>query len=216
MSIAWPGKLRTPVIAPRVRLVVLGHYEDINSGFRASVEQWEPEITKFLIRDGENIPWSIDGWAVIDGSLPFSYSRNVNLGWAVTGTSDVILAGDDLRFDGPFVKLLQEAAYSDPTVGVATVQLHGNSPFVAGYWKRNVLDTIGKMDEQFTGYGYDDNDYCHRMELAGFHTLPVDIPCRHSGAATFFRRQAEGAVDVQRSCDHNRALYNAKWGTELK
>jgi hypothetical protein len=156
------------------------------------------------------------GWTVIEGIQPFNYSRNVNLGWMVTGNADVILCGDDIRFDGPFVKTLQEAAYSDPTVGVSTVQLHGNSPFVCGYWKRHVLKVVGKMDENFTGYGYDDNDYCRRMELAGFHTLPVEVPCRHGGAATFFRRQAEGGTNVQESCDRNRALFNKKWGTDLK
>jgi hypothetical protein len=200
----------------RVKLVVLGHYEDINAGFRESVEQWEPGLAKILIRDGQKIPERIEGWTVVDGLLPFSYSRNVNCAWAVTGTADVILCGDDLRFDAPFVEALQQAAYSDPTVGVSTVQLHGNSPFVCGYWKREVLDKVGQMDTQFTGYGYDDNDYCRRMELAGYHTLPVDVACRHGGAATFFRRQAEGGTNVQESCDRNRALFNKKWGTDLK
>jgi hypothetical protein len=198
----------------RVRLVVLGHYEDINSGFRASVEHWEPGITKFLIRDGENIPWSIDGWAVIDGSLPFSYSRNVNLGWAVTGTADVILCGDDIRFDSPFVDALQRAAYSDPTVGVSTVQLNGQSPFVVGYFKRSVLDKVGKMDERFTGYGHDDGDWCKRMELLGYHTLPTEeVKARHGGGSTFYRRQREtGGPTIQESCDEMKKIFDEKWG----
>lgn len=198
-------------------LVVLGHYEDINSGFRVSVEQWEPDVAKILIRDGEDIPWHIPGWTVIDGSLPFSYARNVNLGWQVSGTADVVLCGDDIRFDSPFIDALQNAAYSDLTVGVATVQLYGASPFVAGYWKRYVLDKVGPMDEQFVGYGYEDNDELHRMELAGYHTRCVDgIKAVHGGGSTFFRRQAEGGTNVQLSCDANRIRYNEKWKTDLK
>jgi len=77
----------------------------------------------------------------------------------VTGHSDVVLCGDDIRFDSPFIDALQKAAYSDPTVGVSTIQLHGQSPFVCGYWKREVLDKVGEMDLQFTGYAYDDNDF---------------------------------------------------------
>jgi hypothetical protein len=201
----------------RVKLVVLGHYEDINAGFRASVEQWESGLAKILIRDGQRIPEEIEGWTVIDGPQPFSYSRNVNLGWTVTGNADVILCGDDIRFDSPFVDALQRAAYSDPTVGISTVQLHGQSPFVCGLFKREMLDKVGKMDESFTGYGYDDSDFCKRMELAGYHTLCTEeAKAHHGGGATFFRRQAEGGTNVQESCDRNRALFNAKWGTDLK
>ena len=200
-----------------VRLVVLGHYEDINAGFRDSVATWEPDVAKILIRDGEEIPWDVPGWTVVDGDLPFQYAKNVNLAFTVTGNADVVLCGDDIRFQSPFIAKLREAAYSDPAVGVATVQLYGASPFVAGYWKRNVLDAVGKMDEQFAGYGYDDNDFLHRMEHAGFHTLCVDgIVASHGGGSTFFRRQSEGGPNVQITCDENRKKFNAKWGTDVK
>jgi GT2 family glycosyltransferase len=198
-------------------LVVLSHYRDIFDSFRTGVEEHEPILVKMVIRDGEDLPERIPGWTVISGDLPFKYSRNVNLGWCATGNADVILCGDDIRFASPFVSKLQEAAYADPTIGVATVQLHGNSPFVAGLWKRHVLDKVGYMDESFTGYGYDDNDYCHRMELAGYHTIAVDgIAAHHGGGSTFFRRQAEGGTNVQLSCDANRLRYNEKWRTDLK
>jgi hypothetical protein len=199
-------------------LVVLAHYPDIFSEFRRRVDQWEPDIRKILICDGEMIdPMEVltTGlpWSIVDGDLPFQYSRNVNLGWRVTGNADVILCGDDIRFDSPFVDALQKAAYGDPTVGVATVQLHGHSPFVAGYWKREVLDKIGYMDERFTGYGYDDNDYCKRMEIAGYHTLCVDIPASHGGGSTFYRKQREtGGKSVQESCDEMKKLFDEKWG----
>lgn len=201
----------------RVKLVALSHYPDLFDTFGQLVETYEPEIPKILVKDGELLPDKIPGWSIVHGLSPFSYARNVNLGWTVTGNADVILCGDDIQFGSKFVEVLQNAAYRDSRVGVATVQLHGNSPFVCGYWKRSVLDAVGKMDEQFTGYGYDDNDYCHRMELAGFYTLPVEgIVAKHGGGSTFYRRQAEGALNVQQSCDENRKRYNAKWGAELK
>lgn len=194
-------------------LVVLGHYEDINSGFRASVEQWEPGVSKILICDGEEIPWAIDGWTVVDGDQPFQYGRNVNLGWRLSGTADVILCGDDIRFDSPFIDELQKTAYSDPTVGVATIQLHGQSPFVCGYFKRHVLDKVGEMDLRFTGYGHDDGDWCKRMEVAGYHTLCTEgIQARHGGGSTFYRRQREeGGETVQESCDRMKKLFDEKW-----
>jgi len=197
-------------------LVVLSHYPDILEGFRARVNEYEPDLSKIIVRDGELVPWHIDGWSVVDGDLPFRYTRNVNLGWRITGNADVILCGDDMRFEEPFADELQRTAYSDPTVGVATIQLHGQSPFVCGYFKREVLTKVGEMDERFNAYGEDDVDWCHRMELAGYHTLCTDrIKATHNGGSTFFRKQREeGGETIQEGNARMKKVYEAKWGPE--
>jgi GT2 family glycosyltransferase len=43
--------------------------------------------------------------------------------------------------------------------------------FVAVYLKRRMIDEIGLMDERFTAYGFDDNDYCLRARRAHWRTL---------------------------------------------
>ena len=203
-----------------VKLLVLSHYADIFEGFRANVEQYEPDIEKILIRDGHEIPVAFYPdyypgvmWYVQDAVEPFIYARNCNTGWFLAGDSDVILCGDDVRFEGPFVKALQETAYSDPKVGVATVQLWGQSPFVCGYFKRSVLKDVGWMDERFTGYGKEDNDWCRRMEDKGYITLPTEaVKAKHGGGTSFLRRCAEQGKTMEELCNVNNQLFEEKWG----
>jgi hypothetical protein len=200
-----------------VTIVVLAHYPDIFEGFRRSVDQYEPDVPKILVVDGDKI--QIDehypgkNWTVIRGELPFCYSRNVNAGWAAAGDTDVVLSGDDARFTSPFVQHLQDVAYSDSTIAVAVPELGGQSPFAIGYWKRDALCATGAMDEQYVGYGVDDNDYCHRFGLLGYRCQPTrELVVEHSAAQTYSRRQAEGAVKMGESCEENWRRYNAKWG----
>ncbi len=197
-----------------VRLVVLAHYQDIFSGFYETCNRWWPEGRKILVRDGTDVVPTQDWhWLTLNAPTPFIYSRNVNVGLNDAFPHDVILCGDDVRFVQPFAEKLQEVAYSDPTIGICVPQLYGQSPFVCGYFKRSMLDRVGPMDEGFVGYGFDDNDFCHRMELCGFRTHPTtDVFVKHEAATTFRRRETEGGYNVPKSCEKNRERYEAKWG----
>lgn len=200
-------------------ICVLSKFPDLFERFRSDLEIYEPDVPKILVRDGNLIPVGLYpeyypgfDWTVIDGEQPFVYSRNVNIGWQASGTSDVILCGDDIRFSSTFVQELQRVAYLDEAIGIATVQLWGQSPFVCGYFKREIINAVGPMDERFTGYGMDDKDWCRRMEALGFRTQPVDtIKASHVGGTSFFRRAAAGGVDVQSSNDLMIKLYEEKW-----
>ena len=196
-----------------VQLVVLAHYQDVFDPFRETADQYEPSLKKILVDDsktGINLP---DSWRVVAGVKPFIYGRNVNIGWRAAGDSDVILCGDDVRFTGPFVETLQRVAYSDPTIGICCPEMQGQSPFVCGYFKREMLNKVGGMDEEFTGYGFDDNWFCHQMGKAGYRTQPTtDVKVIHQAATTFYRREREGALSVQGSCDRNKELFEKKIG----
>lgn len=196
-----------------VTFVTLAHYQDIFDGCRESIERWEPAVPKILVLDGEGVEPPKD-WLTVHAPLPFIYSRNVNLGWQWSAPQDVLLCGDDVRFTMPLIEELQRVAYSDPTIGIACPQMHGQSPFVCGYFKREMLDAVGPMDEEFTGYGFDDNDFCHRMAIAGYRTHPVEsVKIEHAAATTFYRREREGAYSVQFSCEANRERFEKKWKT---
>ena len=201
------------MVRPAVKLIVLSRYADLFTGFRANVEMWEPELKKILVRDGDQIePFYAQNWSVIDGVQPFSYARNLNRGLQLYRCCDIIVCGDDVRFESKFVEALQRTAYSDPAIGISTAQLHGQSPFVIGYIKRKVLNDVGYLDEQFDGYGMEDNDWFHRMALMGYRTQPTDeVKCVHTGGTSFFRRAAEGGEDVQTSNDRMRARFDKKW-----
>ncbi len=192
-------------------LVVLSHYPDLFHQFALELAGVEPSVSKLLIRDGDmiqNIPLS---WDVVVGPHPFNYSCNVNIAWQETGANDVILCGDDVRVYGPFIQTLRDTAYADETVGVSCAQLWGQSPFVCGYFKRDVIDAVGLMDERYTGYGKEDMDWCKRMEALGYHTQPVEIPVNHSGGTSFWRGQVEGKYNMEEISGYNNKLYEDKW-----
>lgn len=199
-----------------VVLVVLAHYEDVLAPFYETAEKYEPSLAKILVDDSsEGLAHIVPAphWMIVIGEKPFIYSRNVNIGWRAAADSDVILCGDDVRFTMPFVQRLQEVAYSDPTIGISCPETGGQSPFVCGYFKREALDKVGPMDEDFKYYGYDDNLWTHKMGKAGYRTQPTtDIKIIHQPATTYYRREHEGGMSVQHGCDINRALFEQKIG----
>jgi hypothetical protein len=203
-------------MTPRVKLVVLSRYRDIFHDFKTIVDTLEPEIPKLLVRSGDEIqPQETLGWSVVQGDEPFIFARNMNLGWRITGHSDVIIAGDDVRFETPFVEMLQRVAYSDPTIGFAVPELGGASAFVCAYIKRALINQVGDMDEQFDGYGYEDNDYYRRFEALGWRTQPTtEVKCRHAGGTSFYRRMKEGAEGIGPASERSKAKFEAKWGKQ--
>jgi hypothetical protein len=208
-----------------VSIVVLSRYPDLFFALQKnidSVEDWHSrgDVECTLIRDGYQINWSDEAvwdldWGGYQGKETFSYAKNVNLAWSAMPEHDILLCGDDVRFTTTFIDTMHQLAYSDPKIGVVTPQMYGQSPFVCGFFKREVINKVGPMDERFSGYGYDDRDWCFRMEQLGYHTHPTtEVKCTHTGGTSFYRREREGAYRVQDTCDANRALFNAKWGIE--
>lgn len=196
-------------------ILCLSHYPDLFRSFRECVDKYEPHYRKILIRDGDLIDVSELNWHwyYTDAPTPFNFSRNLNIGWKLTEPFDVLLCGDDMKFGSQFVMLLKRAAYSDEKIGITTVQLHGQSPFVCCYFKRSIIDLVGPMDEQFDGYGSEDMDWCTRMEALGYRTQPVEgIVAAHAGGTSFYRRELDGTgPHVQTSADENTRKFKEKW-----
>ena len=176
-------------IARKVTLCVMARFHEIFEACRESLDQFAPSLPKILVRDTHDIS-TPPGWIVIQGPEEFSYSGNRNLGWrAVDSESDLFDLGDDVRLiDSSTVEQLQDIAYSDRNIGILSPKIIGGAgnpmqnnplsspisytrmriPLIATYIKREVIRSVGYMDEQFSGYGFDDTDYCRRTHLAGY------------------------------------------------
>ena len=201
---------------PKPTLIVLSHYPDLFAEFKHNVDEMEPALPKFLVRDGDLIRLHDvfgENWDVAQGFEPFIYARNMNLAWERT-SGDVLIAGDDVRFGEPFAAKLQEVAYSDPRIGFAVPELGGQSAFVCAYVKRELITQVGPLDEQFSGYGFEDNDYCRRFEALGWRTQPTtEVKVRHdSTASSYHRRMAESGDYLQFAACRNEARFKKKWG----
>ena len=201
-----------------VAVVVLSRYADLFEGFKKSIEQHEKQVMKVLVRDGREIkmkPHHGHKWAIIAGIEPFIFARNMNIGWRSIPNYDVVVCGDDVRFVEPFIKKLREVAYSDPKIGFAVPELGGQSCFVCAYIKRDLINQVGEMDEQFDGYGMDDIDYYTRFEALGWRTQPTtEVKVLHTGGTSFYRKEREGLMRVQERGEEMRRRFEAKWGTK--
>lgn len=171
--------------------------------------------------------------AWVDGKKPFIYARNCNLGIEAAGGDDIILLNDDALLKTPRgFSAMAKAAQDHPEYGViaATTNAAGNtnqyprqrshfSPalredprmvcFVCVYIPRTTIERVGLLDERFTGYGFEDDDYCLRVRQAGlkigiFDGCFVD----HASLKSSFRGDPRTAANLARG----RQIFVEKWG----
>ncbi len=199
-----------------------------------SVLAHEPELPPeriLVVDDGARAEAEpqLPGVRWVHGAKPFVYARNANLGIGAAGT-DVVLLNDDARLlTSRGLSLLAEQAGRQPGLGILSAGVRGvvGNPrqlasrvprfrpeprllaFVCVYLPWEVYQQVGPLDERFTGYGWEDNDYCARVLAAGLR-LGVWDGCvvDHDGAlpSTFRTRP-----DLLALFEQNRRLYRAKW-----
>jgi hypothetical protein len=217
-----------------VTIAVLGRFPDIFNGFVESAEKYLPSIPKVFVRDGALITMPTgDTWINIQGEPPFSNPGYANLAWqAAAPDSDILYCGDDVRFlQSDTWELLQEIAYSDPKIGMLSPRIIGSAgnnlqlyprtdgityshqrlALICTYIKRETIDAVGYMDPVFGGsYGYDDDDYNHRVQLAGYSLAVTSrVVVEHQHAGSTFARTGPG-VD----CRTGMEKFVAKWGVK--
>ena len=120
------------------------------------------------------------------GDTPFVFSRNINIGIRAAGQDDVILLNDDaiLQTAEGFT-LLQNEAEEHQEYGVIAAATNnvGNSNqkyqglglredprmvcFICVLIPRRTINKIGLLNENFKGYGFEDDNYCLRIRNAG-------------------------------------------------
>jgi GT2 family glycosyltransferase len=208
-------------------IIVLSKFNDIFQDCLTSINKFAPEEKKILVRDGEDIAPPA-GWTVIQGIDPFVYSRNSNLGINAC-TDDVLLCNDDVTFVSPdTVAVLEEILARNPDIGILSPKIDGGVGnadqsgvtesvrhtrtricFMCALIRRSVIEKIGLLDEQFTGYGYDDDDYCRRATDAGFKmAVTADAIVKHGHG------KEKWSSSFQRiSHTDNKSIFDKKWGT---
>ncbi len=167
---------------------------------------------------------------LVDGVKPFVFARNVNLGIQAAGTDDVLILNDDALLRTPHgFTALSEAADSHREFGViaATCNNVGNKAqwpkgiglredarmvcFVCVYIPRATIDRVGLLDEEFIGYGFEDDSYCKRVRMAGLK-IGIHDECYvdHGSLKSTFR----GNPRTPANLSTNAAIYRKKWGED--
>ncbi len=74
--------------------------------------------------------------------------------------------------------------------------------------RREVIETVGGLDEQFGSGNFEDDDFCIRAHLAGFETrIADDSFVHHVGSATF----TGAGIDYSKAMQTNWSLFKSKW-----
>ena len=154
----------------------------------------------------------------------FVYARSVNEGLRATDGEDVILMGDDTRVVQGSLRQLHAIAGEMSITSASLTGAVGNPNqvhrkygagwaeprmlcFVCVVIPAKVIDLVGSLDERFTDYGCDDDDYCLRASRAGC-SLWVDnrVVVEHGVLRSEYRGHGN------RSFEYNLKLFMQKWG----
>ncbi len=86
--------------------------------------------------------------------------------------------------------------------------------FVAVVVRRAVWNVVGPLDERFTGYGYDDDDYNKRVHLAGWKIGVVWTPVVTHGKPGLPHSGSYGKdPEWTQKYELNRRLFERKWSS---
>lgn len=188
-----------------------------------------PPKNVIVVSDGPDVlkaANSLPGITWVCGAEPFVFARNVNLGIR-EADSDVIVCNDDATLKSWCgFSALSEAGRE---YGVTSAAIHGDvgnsnqrmrpcgngvrfDPrmlcFICVFISKNTLDNVGLLDERFTAYGYDDDDYCRRVLDAGM-TLAIYDGCvvEHGRLPSTFRH----GKNIYEQLRAGRQIYEEKW-----
>ena len=217
-------------------VILSSRAENLVPCVRAILEH-EPQLTPadiIVVDDGARsaAETSLPPVQWLTGIKPFVFARNVNLAM-YAARRDVVLVNDDARLiTAKGFSLLSAQVQAHHEVGVCSAGIRGvvGNPrqiaampphlryesrgiaFVCVFLPWRTYAALGAFDEQFVGYGFEDNDYCARVLAAGLKIGIWDgCVVDHSGElpSTFRTRP-----DVTALFEENRRLYRAKWGRD--
>ena len=193
-----PKLKNSPISSPakNYAVVVLNRYPELAQKFIKSIRAThDPMPSIVVVRDRNDATYG-DGVNVIDGREPFVFAANANIGIQYYADRDVFLCNDDIEcFERDFFPTLYDISRAYPKCGLLSPLIKGgvgsgiqnyfqrdevwkNLPnevnvggvvcFPCVLLKRKMIRRVGLLDENFTGYGLEDDDYCIRARMNGF------------------------------------------------
>lgn len=113
-----------------------------------------------------------------------------------------MVANADLAFGPGDLPRLDAAMEQEAIARLATWAAYGV--------RREIIDEVGLIDENFAPIYYDDTDFEYRARLAGIRIVDLPSGVIHDESSSY--RDSHYAADNARTFPVNAAYYAAKWG----
>jgi GT2 family glycosyltransferase len=160
---------------------------------------------------------------VINAPAPFNFARNVNYGIQAGNGPYTLICNNDIEFGEDAIDIMIDVMETtdyglvgpssdgvmnkdQKVLHLITKETHRTLNFFCVLINNIVFEKIGLLDERFTGYGCDDDDFCIRAMQAGFKCAVAPAFVHHD-ATTSFKE-----VDKDSMFKHNKALFWEKYG----
>ncbi|MCF6270661.1 MAG: hypothetical protein L3J41_13185, partial [Melioribacteraceae bacterium] len=84
--------------------------------------------------------------------------------------------------------------------------------FLCTLIKKEVIDKIGGLDERYSPGNFEDDDFCLRVQKAGYKTvIATDVFIHHFGSISF---KADGESEYAKRLEINKQKFIDKWGAD--
>ncbi len=221
----------------RYDIVILSQQPDNLRGCLESIFENEPALPRdriIVVDDGSRAYCEAEypGITWVAGQKPFIFARNANLG-VNRAPAGVILLNDDARLESRYgFSSLAWSSLSCQEFGIVSASINGfvgnenQKPysrrpfmrceyekavaFIAVWIPRSTISIVGLLDERFTQYGFDDNDYCRRVRMASMGVGIYDgcvVEHNSKDNKSTYRVKAE----IGMMLEQNRKIYEEKW-----
>lgn len=168
---------------------------NINIGIRAA-----GEMDGVVLLNDDAILETPNGFTTLADAAEL---RRVNFGIVSAAVRGMVAAKEQEPWSYPHLK--EQFPLADSWT-IRTVK-HHMMAFVCVYIPTYTLEEVGLLDERYTEYGYDDDDYCQRVKNAGY-ALGVFDGCvvEHGSRPSTFRSRPGTSLEP------NRKAFIEKWG----
>lgn len=217
-------------------IIILSQQADNLRGCLDSILKNEPSLSRdriVVVDDGarQDCEKEYKGITWLQGQKPFIFARNANIGIKYA-PNDIILLNDDARLETKYgFTSLGFATKAREEIGIASAAIRGfvgnpnqkpwsiaagmrkeprNVAFVCVYIPRDTVNRVGLLDEQFKFYGYEDNDFCHRIKLNDLFLMIYD-GCVVEHNSTENKSTYRVRADIPYLMEANRKIFEAKW-----
>jgi GT2 family glycosyltransferase/glycosyltransferase involved in cell wall biosynthesis len=178
-----------------------------NRGFAAANNQGLALATGEYLVMLNNDTYVTPGWVA---TLVWHLRRDPKLGMLGPVTNNIgNEARIDIRYDNMNEMLPAAADYTSRHAGQLTPLR--TAAFFCVMLRRSVFEKVGPLDEAFGIGFFEDDDYCRRVEQAGWSIACADdVFIHHNLSASFNKLKQETRMAL---FEQNKVTYEAKWGT---